>query len=73
VSNTIDDDENDDSFEILPLSDSLNNILSTGFILFLVSVFIDDLVNFFNVFLSAIEFGNSVVDLFGLPLEVFVH
>jgi hypothetical protein len=73
VSNTIDDDEYDDSFEILPLSDSLNDILCTGFVLFLVSVFIDDLVNLFNVFLPAIKFGDSMVDLFGLPLEVFVH
>ncbi len=73
MSNTIDDNENDDSFEILPLSDSPDDILCTEFVLFLVSVFIDDLVNFFNVFLPAIEFGDSVVYLFGLPLEVFVH
>jgi hypothetical protein len=73
VGNSIYNNQDDDGFEILPLPYSLDHIFSTGLIVLVVPVLINNLINFFDIILPLIKLGNPVIYLLSLPLEVLVH
>ena len=73
MGNAIYNNQDDDGFEVLPLPYSLDHIFSTGLIVLVVPVLINNLINFIDILLPSIELGNPVIYLLSLPLEVLVH